>query len=75
MRYLCRVDDRTLHAYARTRRDFFLASDDTLWAHESHDWLLAAASGSRLAHRIGKVFYDVQTETALYYEASEPPTT
>ena len=42
MRYLCRVDDRSLHAYASTRRDFHLASDDTLWAHESHGWLLAA---------------------------------
>jgi len=73
MRYLCRVDDRQLHAYAQTRRDFLLASDDTLWAHESHDYLVAAVSGTVIAHRIGNVFYDAQTEVPLYYEAAEPP--
>jgi hypothetical protein len=73
MRYLCRVDDRKVHAYAVTRRDFLLASDDTLWAHESHGWLLSAASASPLAHRVGDIYYDAATETPLYFEAATPP--
>jgi hypothetical protein len=73
MRYLYRVDDDQPFAYARTRRDFFLVSDDTLWAHESHHWLLSAASSASLVHRIGNVYYDVDTSTPLYYETSEPP--
>ena len=72
-RYLCRVDDRTVHAYASTRRDFRLASDDTLWAHESHGWLLAATSGTRFAHRVGTIYYDADTETPVYFETDEPP--
>ena len=49
-------DDDELVAYARTRRDFFRASDDVLWAHELHDWLVAASSGVLLAHRTGNVY-------------------
>ena len=42
-----------VYAYAKTRRDFLLASDDTLWAHESHGWLLKAVTGAQVAHRVG----------------------
>ena len=68
MRCLHRVDDDEPFAYARNRRDFFLVSDDTLWAHESHHWLLAASSGATVAHRIGSTYYDTDTGLALYYE-------
>ena len=57
MRYLYTADGDELFAYAPGRRDFFRASDDTLWAHESHDWLVAAVSGEALAHRTGDVYY------------------
>jgi hypothetical protein len=73
MRYLYRVDDDQPFAYAHTRRDFFLVSDDSLWAHESHQWLLSAVSGASLVHRIGNVYYDVDSALPLYYESSEPP--
>ena len=73
VRYLCRVDDNSLHAYASTRRDFHLASDDTLWAHESHGWLLAASSGTQFAHRVGNIYYDAQTEAPMYFETNERP--
>jgi hypothetical protein len=73
VRYLCRVDDNSLHAYASTRRDFHLASDDSLWAHESHGWLLGATTGARFAHRVGSIYYDAQTEAPVYFETNEPP--
>ena len=74
MRYLCRVDDQQVHAYApRRAATSTSASDDTLWAHESHGWLLAATSGKGFAHRVGNVYYDAQTEAPVYFETSEPP--
>jgi hypothetical protein len=69
---LYRVGDDEFFAYALTRRDFLLVRDGRLWAHESHDWLVAAHSGALLAHRTGSVYYDVQTGSPLYYEAAEP---
>lgn len=68
MRYLYRSDDNEEFAYAKNRRDFFRTADDTLWAHESHDWLVAAKTGVLLAHRTGNVYYDALTEAPLYYE-------
>ncbi len=73
MRYLYGVDDHQLFAYATGRRDFHLASDKSLWAHESHNWLLSAESSARLLHRIGSVYYDVESSLPRYYESSEPP--
>jgi hypothetical protein len=72
MRYLCRVTDREVHAYAPDRRDFYLVADDTLWAHESHAWLLSPVSGSPLAHRIGSIYYDAVTSAPMYYEEFAP---
>ena len=72
MRYLYRVQDNQLIAYAPGRRDFYRASDDRLWAHESHDWLVAAGSGALLAHRTRNVYYDVVDGQRLYYEAPAP---
>ena len=48
MRYLYTADDDKPFAYAPGRRDFFRTSDDALWAHESHNWLVAAKSGELL---------------------------
>ncbi len=72
MRCLYRVSDDEFFAYALTRRDFLLVSDGRLWAHDSHDWLVAANSGVLLAHRTGSVYHDPQTGSPLYYEAAEP---
>ena len=72
MRCLYRVADDEYFAYALTRRDFLLVSDGRLWAHKSHDWLLAAYSGVLLAHRTGNVYYSPETGSPLYYEATEP---
>src|SRR5205807_2431834 len=71
MRYLYTADGDELFAYAPGRRDFFRASDDTLWAHESHDWLVAAVSGEALAHRTGDVYYGAANGERLYREARE----
>ena len=71
MRYLYTPDDQ-LFAYAPGRRDFFKAGDDRLWAHESHDWLVAAESGETLAHRTGDVYYGAVDGERLYRVATEP---
>ena len=73
MRYLLRVADGQPFAYAATRRDFFLVSDNSLWAHESHAWLLSAASSATLARRIGGTYYDNETGEPLFYEATDAP--
>jgi hypothetical protein len=70
MRYLYKADGE-LYAYAPGRRDFFRISDNSLWAHESHDWLVAAVSGELLAHRTSGVYYDVVDGEPLYYETLE----
>jgi hypothetical protein len=66
MRYLYTADGDEVVAYAPGRRDFFRASDDRLWAHESHDWLVAAESGELLAHRTGDVYYGPLQGERLY---------
>jgi hypothetical protein len=66
VRYLYRVADDQPFAYAPARRDFFLVSDDQLWAHESHAWLLSAATSAALARRIGGTYYDSETGEPLY---------
>jgi anti-anti-sigma regulatory factor len=68
LRYLTRVGEDEPFAYAANRRDFYLLSDDTLWAHESHDWLLAAHSGGALAHRTHGSYYDIDNGEPLYTE-------
>jgi hypothetical protein len=73
MRYLYTADgDNTLFAYAPGRHDFFRAGDDSLWAHESHGWLIAAKSGESLAHRTGDVFYGAVDGKRLYRLSAEP---
>jgi hypothetical protein len=68
MRYLFGSADDQLVAYAPGRRDFYSAADDALWAHNSHDWLIAAATGKTLAHRTKGIYYSVTTGEPLYYE-------
>jgi hypothetical protein len=72
MRFLYRVADDALFACASNRRDFVRLSDGALWAHESHGWLVAAGSGTALAHRTNGVYYSAETGAPLYYEGSEP---
>ena len=72
MRYLYRVDDGAPFAYERSRRNFCLVSDGTLWAHESHRWLLSATTSVALVHRIGAKYYDPETGVAVYVEGAEP---
>jgi hypothetical protein len=74
MRYLHRVDDDQPFAYA-DHRDFYLVSDDSLWAHESHSVLLAATSGTTLLRRIGSTYYDVGTGLPVYSERRGDPST
>jgi len=74
MRYLYTADDDELFAYAPGRRDFFRAGDDNLWAHESHDWLIAAKSGEALAHRTGDTYYGAADGARLYRITSDVPT-
>jgi hypothetical protein len=71
MRYLLTADDGVLCAYAPGRRDFFRASDDTLWAHESHDWLIETGTGKVLAHRTAGTYYGVESGERLYREVAE----
>ena len=69
LRYLTRVGEHEPFAYASNRRDFHVLSDHTIWAHESHDWLLAARSGAALAHRTGDCYYDVDTGEPLFTQS------
>jgi hypothetical protein len=72
VRYLYRVHDGAPFAYERSRRNFCLVSDGTLWAHESHGLLLSATTSVALLHRIGAKYYDPETGVALYVEGAEP---
>jgi hypothetical protein len=71
MRYLYGSADDELVAYAPGRRDFYRADNDVLWAHNSHHWLIAAASGTPLAHCTNGVYYSATTGEALYYEGPD----
>ena len=73
MRYLVKADEDKPFAYACGRRDFCLVADDTLWAHESHDWLVAAGTGALLAHRTRDRYYSVSGGRCLYRITSDPP--
>jgi hypothetical protein len=72
MRYLYKIDEEEFFAYADGRRDYFRASDNSLWAHESHDWLVAAQSGALLAHRTGDRYYSAADGQCLYRITSDP---
>jgi anti-anti-sigma regulatory factor len=72
LRYLTRVGEGEPFAYAANRRDFYLLSDDTLWAHESHEWLLAADSGTALAHRTRGSYYSIDNGERLFTEQPAP---
>jgi hypothetical protein len=67
-RRLRRVAETAMFAYAARGTGFFRASDRTLWAHEHDGLLLSARSGTPLAHRIGNVFYDFESDRPLYIE-------
>jgi hypothetical protein len=68
-RFLLSVDDHEVVAYATGGHDFYRASDDVLWAHESEGQLLAARSGTTLARRYGRVYYDPNNDAPLYYQS------
>lgn len=65
-RYLYRAGELVPFAYASSRHDFSLVTDDTLWAHTSHDWLLAAGSGAVLAHRTGGSYFHPDSGECIY---------
>jgi anti-anti-sigma regulatory factor len=75
LRYLTRVGEEQPFAYAANRRDFYLVCDDSLWAHESHDWLLEAHSGAALAHRTRGAYYDLENGQVVFVETAAPTTT
>ena len=68
-RLLRRVTDHALFAYAMRGHDFYRARDDQLWADDSDGTLLSARTGTPFAVGVGNVFYDNETDAALYYEA------
>jgi len=72
VRYLTRVGEEKPFAFAVNRRDFRLVSDKSLWAHESHNWLLAADSGSAFAHRTGDSYYSTDDGKALFTQTAVP---
>jgi ABC-type transporter Mla MlaB component len=65
-RYLYRTGESAPFAYASSRHDYSLVSDGSLWAHDSHDWLLAAASGAVLAHRTRGSYFSPSTGEPIY---------
>ena len=67
-RRLRRLSVDEVFAYAVGGHDFYRAGDHELWAHESDGLLISARSGSPLARRDGKVFYDIDSDAPLYYE-------
>ena len=67
-RSLCRFAVDDVFAYAMHGSDFYRTTDDELWAHESDGYLLAAHSGTPFARRVSRVYYEVESEEALYYE-------
>ena len=69
-RWLRRVDDDSVFAYARGHI-LIRFSDHTPWAHLDNDQLRSARSGNRLAYRVGNIYYDATTNQPSYYELSD----
>jgi len=69
-RTLSRFAVDQVFAYAMYGHDFYRVADNELWAHESKDLLLSARTGIPLARRAGRVYYDIETDTPLYYEGA-----
>lgn len=67
-RSLCRFAVDEVFAYSSHGHDFYRIIDDELWAHESDGFLLAPHSGTPFARRVGRVYYEVESEEPLYYE-------
>ena len=67
-RCLCRFDDGSVFAYAEHGNEFVRASDRELWAVERDGTLVSARSGSVLAQRRGRVYFEPDDDTPLYYE-------
>jgi len=69
-RYLVRIEDEAVIAYADDGHDFRRVHDDTVWAHDSDGTLLSARSGTPIARRSGSIYYDTVTDIPLYYETT-----
>ncbi len=67
-RCLCRFDDGAVFAYAERGNEFIRASDRELWAVERDDTLVSVRSGSILAMRRGRVYFEPEDDVPLYYE-------
>jgi hypothetical protein len=73
-RTLRRINIDEVFAYALRGNDFYRVTDDRLWAHDSDGLLLSARSGTPLAQRHGRIYYDTTTDVPLFYEpASKQP--
>lgn len=72
LRYLTRIGEAQPFAYAPNRRDFYLVSNDTLWAHDSHDWLLATGTGAVIAHRTRGSYYSDESGEPVFHETPAP---
>jgi hypothetical protein len=68
LRCLCRFDDGAVFAYAERGFEFVRASDRELWAVERDDALVSVRSGTVLARRRGRVYFEPDDDTPLYYE-------
>jgi hypothetical protein len=72
--WLRRVKGASAFAYAGHDPEGIRASDRAQWAPERHGLLFSARSGMPLARRVDDVFYDLETDTPLYYqEAHQTP--
>lgn len=69
MRYLRRVEDGEVFAYASGGRFFRRVADDEVWAYETANYLYSARSGRPLVYRIGNVYHDAERHVARYYES------
>jgi anti-anti-sigma factor len=75
-RYLYRKGESVPYAYASSRHDYSLVRDGSLWAHQSHGWLLEAGSGSVIAHRTHGSYFSPETGDCLFtHEPSDAPAT
>jgi ABC-type transporter Mla MlaB component len=67
-RYLYRTGESVPFAYASSRYDYCLVRDGSLWAHDSHNWLLAAGTGAVLAHRTRGSYFSPTSGELMYSE-------
>jgi hypothetical protein len=75
MRYLRRLEDDELFAYAQNGAFLHRVADGQPWAYETANYLVSARSGRPLAYRVGDTYFDADLHVPLYQETyrSGPP--